>query len=554
MSNLSERSAIFAGCARNCGLYLGQVLANVERMAALYAKAVFVFVENDSEDDSKILLLKWLNSRANGTLLDLDGLAVTEPNRTSRLAYARNAYLDFIRNSPYVDYNELVVLDFDDVNATPLDLVAFAAASDFLQDNVQTAGVFANSKPVYFDIWALRHPTWCPGDCWAEVRAHRDSWAGAVERFVYERQIAVDPSLPPIDVASAFGGLGIYRLEKVLPFRYVGVTSDGTEACEHVSLNLQLNRSGRLFIFPALQNSAPQAHLRQRRGATRNLKLEQNDRNCLLLAPPEHRLDVYRAANPLYDRRLPLLSRLVSAARPEGLIIDVGANIGDTVALCRMAGCDAPFIAIEPSARYFALLEANRQALPALFKNVRTLRAFIGVGAEPLSLVEGSGTAHAEIIHTITNLPASSDAPTLALSRVTDQPVSLIKLDTDGYDAAILSASLEFLRSSGAVIWAEAEVHDRADEKRWNQLCTELAVSHPHICIFDNFGFLVTHGSVVDKQGTFLDLLTYTRRHRAGDVKQLGPPRIYYIDVAFFPTAKVDVYMNFVNALPESTL
>jgi FkbM family methyltransferase len=552
MSNMSERSAVFVGCARNCRAYLDQVLGNVERMAALYAKAAFIFVENDSEDGSKAALLQWLDSRPSGILLELDGLAATESSRTARLARARNGYLGHLRESPFIGYDDLVVLDFDDVNATPLDLAAFSAAADFLHADDETVGVFANSRPVYFDIWALRHPNWCPNDCWAEVHASRDaSPAEAAQRFIFARQIAIDPGQPPIGVASAFGGLGIYRLAKVLPHRYVGTTSVGTDVCEHVSLNLELSRSGRLFIFPALQNLAPQEHLRPNQVPTRQLRLEQDGRSCVLLAPPEHRLDVYRAASPLYDRRLPLLSRLVAAAAPGGAIIDVGANIGDTVALCRMAGCDAPFIAIEPSVQYFAVLEANRQALPELFKDVRTLHAFIGVGSEQLSLVEGAGTARVE---KLTNPHPPSDTPTVPLGRVTDQEVSLIKTDTDGYDAAILSGSVEFLRRSRPVIWAEAEVSDPSDEQRWSQLCADLSESHPYMCIFDNFGFLVAHGAVADKQVTFLDLLRYTRRHKAGDAKNIGPPTIYYIDVAFFPATKFDVYTAFVNALIESAL
>ena len=555
MSNVSERTAVFVGCARNCGAHVDQVLSNIERMGALYAKATFVFAENDSQDDTKARLRQWLGSRASGTLLELDGLVTTERSRTGRIARARNSYLSHLKDSADNAYDDLVVLDFDEVNAAPLDLAAFTAAADFLHADEQTVGVFASSRPVYYDIWALRHPTWCPNDCWAEVEAYRDgSRAEAIERFISARQIAIDPRDAPIGVTSAFGGLGIYRLAKVLPHRYIGTTPAGADVCEHVAFNLELSRNGRLFIFPALQNLAPLEHLRASRAPRRQLKLEQDGRSCVLLAPPEHRLDVYRAANPLYDRRLPLLARLVAAAAPGGAIIDVGANIGDTVALCRMAGCDAPIIAVEPSARYFALLEANRRALPELFRDVRTLRAFIGVASEQLSLVESAGTARAEIIQNASGVQPLSETPTLPLGHVTDREVSLVKTDTDGYDAAILSSSVQFLRESRPVIWAEAEVTDTSDEKRWSQLCADLAESHPHMCIFDNFGFLVTHGPILEKQTTLLDLLRYTRRHRVGDTKAVGTPTIYYVDVAFFPAKMFSVYTAFISALVECDL
>ncbi len=124
MNSLSERSAVFVGCARNCGAQLDGVLANIEGMASLYAKAAFVFVENDSQDDTKARLLKWLANRPLGSLLQLDGLVATEPSRTARLAQARNRYLDHVRSSSYIGYDDLVVLDFDNVNTGPIDLTA----------------------------------------------------------------------------------------------------------------------------------------------------------------------------------------------------------------------------------------------------------------------------------------------------------------------------------------------------------------------------------------------------------------------------------------------
>jgi FkbM family methyltransferase len=553
MTNLSERSAVFVGCARNCGMYLNQVLANVERIAALYRQCAFVFVENDSSDDSKTKLLAWLSSHPSGALLELDGLAAEEPRRTVRLALARNSYLGYLESSPYANYDDLVVFDFDEVNASRLEPVEFAAAAGFLHSDERTVGVFANSQPVYFDIWALRHATWCPDNCWLEVRRAQDvSKAEAVERLVFARQIPIDPLRPPIQVASAFGGLGIYRLARTLPHRHVGSTPDGEEICEHVSLNLALSRDGNLYIFPRLQNRAPAEHLRPSTTPCRQLRLEQDGKHCVLLAPLEHRLDTYRAASPLYDRRLPLLSRLIAESRETASIIDVGANIGDTVALCRMAGCQAPFIAIEPSEQYFAFLEANRNALPEMFGNVRTLRAFIGRGNERLSILEHAGTARSRGIEAAAGSTGENAPCTLSLDRVTDLDVSLIKVDTDGYDSEILSGSIEFLRRIRPVIWAEAEVNNAADVQSWSQLCADLAESHPLICIFDNFGFLITSGAVRDKQATLMDLLVYTRRQRTSRTKNMPAPTIYYVDVVFFPVSQTRVYESFVNALKES--
>jgi hypothetical protein len=497
MSKLCERSAVFVGCARDCGAHLDSVLANVERMAALYAKAAFVFVENDSQDDTKARLLRWLTSRPEGTLLQLDGLALIEPGRTARLARARNAYLAQLRDGPYGDYDDLIVLDFDEVNAPTIDMAAFTAAAEFLHADERTVGVFANSSPVYFDIWALRHPVWCPGDCWADIRAIRHlPPAQAIERLLYARQIAINPGQPPIPVESAFGGLGLYRLAAVLSHRYVGSNPDGTEVCEHVSLNLALSRAGQLFIYPALQNHAPPVHLRPRQIPARAFELEQDGRGCSLLAPAEDRLDATRAAQPRSLRALPRLARLLVAATPQGVMIEVDAGFGETVARCRLAGCDAPFVAIEPSELYFSFLEANRQALPELFKNVRTIR---------------------------------SELPDLG--RLGERKISLLITGAHERNLAMLGANVTFLRDSGAVIWAHAAAMIPAASARWRQLCTDLAPSYAQLCLLSDSGAPLAQGPIAQIQAALSGL--------GNDA----------VEAVLFPASRFELYEAFVASL-----
>jgi hypothetical protein len=495
MSKLCERSAVFAGCARDCAQHLDAVLANVERMAALYGKAAFVFVENDSQDDTKARLLRWLSSRPQGTLLQLDGLALIEPGRTARLARARNAYLAELRGGPYRDYDDLIVLDFDEVNASPIDTSAFAAAAEFLHADARTVGVFANSSPVYFDIWALRHPVWCPGDCWADIRAIRHlPPAQAIERLLYARQIAINPGQAPIPVESAFGGLGLYRLALVLVHRYVGSNPDGTEVCEHVSLNTALSGDGQLFIYPALQNFAPPVHLRPRQIPARALELEQDGRRCSLLAPPEYRLDAGRAAQPLALRPLPRLARLLATAAPQGVLIEADAGIGETVVRCRLAGCDAPFVAIEPSEVYFSFLEANRQALPELFKHVRTVRGELR-----------------------------------DLGQLGEQQISLLSISAHERSAAMLGANVAFLRDSGAVIWVRAAATSPGAWARWPQLCTNLAPAYSHLCLLRHSGAPLAHGPLLQTQAALFNLTNDA------------------VEMVLFPASRFELYTTFVS-------
>jgi hypothetical protein len=267
-----KRKAVIVGCARDCEIFLPAVLKNITRIANLYSQAAFVFVENDSTDNTRDILQNWLGQHANSLLVCLDGLLVQETRRTVRLAIARNAYMEALR--PHLDeFDHMVVLDFDNVNCNVISEESLEEAIEFLDSSRQNAAVFANQLR-YYDIWALRHDVWCPEDCWSKIMSrpaylplHR-----AVERYVTSRQISIHPSTPPVAVRSAFGGLAIYKSDFVRTARYVGVLSDGSEICEHVAFNGEAVRGGGLLhIFPKLVNQVPQDHINQRLSGLRRL-------------------------------------------------------------------------------------------------------------------------------------------------------------------------------------------------------------------------------------------------------------------------------------------
>ncbi len=205
MKHAFQKRAVFTGCARDCAAALPRVLANVTRMAGLFAEAAFVFIENDSRDATKSQLEAWCGERPNARLISLDGLAASCPVRTIRLATARNRYLSAVR-SEFSDYNLLIALD--EVNAAEIDLAAVHRAVEFREQDASHAAIFANSEDVYYDMWALRHPDRCPGDVWEEVcdyaltRRAPDQKA-FVETFA-KRIFALPRNAPPFEVASAF--------------------------------------------------------------------------------------------------------------------------------------------------------------------------------------------------------------------------------------------------------------------------------------------------------------------------------------------------------------
>lgn len=273
---INRQRAIFVGCARNCAAALPYVLENAARLSRLFAESAFVFVENDSRDPTKDILRRWCGATANARLLTFDGLAAAWPLRSPRVAFSRNRCLAVLRSDfPHYDY--LFILDCDEVNAAPLDLDAVKRAIEFLTGDESCAGVFGNSEGLYYDMWALRHPSQCPNDIWEEVcdyaLGHGVSDDEAFRQTFAKRlfRLAPDQASPwPVD--SAFGGLGIYKVASVLNNKrdYIGHKAklvqsprlNGGEPqqlawqiCEHVPFHFGFRERGeRLFVLPYLVN------------------------------------------------------------------------------------------------------------------------------------------------------------------------------------------------------------------------------------------------------------------------------------------------------------
>jgi len=187
--------------------------------------------------------------------------------RTVRIAAARNSYLAFTRQH-FADFDYLIVMDMDKVNSSPLDGDVLERAIEFLDIDEDRAAVFGNNLGTYYDMWAFRHPAICPDDVWAELYDYAiDHDVSDEEAFAqtYARRIFTIPvDESPIEVNSAFGGLGIYKLSYIRknlePYASVGHRKNsagkyGWETCEHVHFHSGLRaQGGRLYVLPYLIN------------------------------------------------------------------------------------------------------------------------------------------------------------------------------------------------------------------------------------------------------------------------------------------------------------
>jgi hypothetical protein len=271
-------AAFICALARQSAAGLPSTLARIQELRECFESSNVLFITNDSTDATPDMLRQWKASSEGVEVLGLDGLATSIKARTDRLAAARNLGLHHLRQAMEsgARFDLMVVIDTDGINSQLVTGDTFVKAlASAPQDWV---ALFGNQRQAYYDIWALRHRKWCPGDCWQDAQRaaqyypppfRRRAFAKAAKRFVGERQVRIPPGTDPISVDSAFGGIGIYRSAALSGVWYCGRDAAGLEACEHVSLNRGLREAGgRLYILPALLNDAPSEHLVAGSGAT----------------------------------------------------------------------------------------------------------------------------------------------------------------------------------------------------------------------------------------------------------------------------------------------
>ncbi len=254
-----QQAVLIVGLARNCAKTLP---ATVQRLAAAmppFRAIRWLVVESDSSDDT-VAVLEGLRSTVPAfAYRTLGRLAEQLPERTHRLAHCRNVYLEHLAHlnasgDPGSRTGFLAVADLDGVNN---ELTAEGIRSCWARDDWSVCA--ANQAGLYYDIWALRHAQWCPGDCWEQsqfLERYTGNAGNARKVSVYGRMINIPEDSEWLEVESAFGGLAIYRTQALGAARYVGMTAQGRSVCEHVALHAAMRADGaRIFINPRLINA-----------------------------------------------------------------------------------------------------------------------------------------------------------------------------------------------------------------------------------------------------------------------------------------------------------
>ena len=253
MKSPNDSVVLVIGLARNVGSKIENEIVTLQSAFSSFLDVRFLIVESDSNDDTVKVLEKIHRMNSKVEFRSLGHLRAEIPNRIDRISFCRARAQDIARELDG-GFDYVAVADLDGVNSQ----INNEAVSSCWREHKWDVCT-ANQERGYYDIYALRHASLAPRDCWLEYLELRREGLHpmkALNEAVFVRQVHIPKDSKWIKVDSAFGGLAIYTTEAFLAGRYSSRTLSGEVVCEHVPFHQSIREKGKqVFINPQLINS-----------------------------------------------------------------------------------------------------------------------------------------------------------------------------------------------------------------------------------------------------------------------------------------------------------
>ncbi len=244
--HVNNSKIVFVGCARNCLSKINESINTLLTLSKSFLDFKIIIFENDSIDGTAERLEELAKENII-ELIQIKNLDEKFPLRTQRLSYARNQLLS---KSLTLEYDYYCVADLDGVIGNNFSTESFYSNFKYLEC---WDAVFPINKGSYYDLWAFRHSSFWPWDYEREMNAAPPIFGdkNLLDFYVDRVQNLNFASLKGwLSVESAFGGMGLYKLEKFKYSSYFGL-SEKNQICEHTVFHEKAKKfNAQLYINP----------------------------------------------------------------------------------------------------------------------------------------------------------------------------------------------------------------------------------------------------------------------------------------------------------------
>lgn len=242
-----------------------------------------------------------------------------------------------------------------------------------------------------------------------------------------------------------------------------------------------------------------------------------------------HLLPLYQKQFPHYDKFLTILAKYLPQ---NSTVIDIGANVGDTLAGIIGTNDKIKYVCIECSQKFYKDLQKNVELIKKSKRNldIITIREFVGKKIDNVSLVEESrGTS--KVLIGGGHIKSKELFNILEDKKINTENVSLIKSDVDGNDWDVIESAQSYLINK-PYLYFECDYKKYYEYKKFNELFFKLkSLDYSFFSFFDNFGQYICTLSNLDQIN---ELLEYIGRQNFFN----GTRTFFYFDVLAFNNKK----------------
>jgi FkbM family methyltransferase len=216
-----------------------------------------------------------------------------------------------------------------------------------------------------------------------------------------------------------------------------------------------------------------------------------------LIAPPGHPIGYHLQEFKYYSRNVARIAKYIEQKYASYNIIDVGANIGDTIALLRTEGINQHIYSIEGEPTFYGILQKNL----IQFDKVECFQRFLGekTGIAEMAFKQEEGTAKLNYSdQTSINIQSLDDF--IKENSISD--VKLLKIDTDGFDFNILRGSVGLMKTNQPILFFEYDAFylDQLGDDGISFFNEILRLGYNKMLYYDNYGKLLLTLSTSDKE------------------------------------------------------
>jgi len=254
--------------------------------------------------------------------------------------------------------------------------------------------------------------------------------------------------------------------------------------------------------------------------------LEYQIENFKIWLPFSHKLPEYQRLFKNYDKKLKVILKNLEKFKKTSVIIDIGANVGDTAAVFRSYS-SARIVCIEGEEFFLNYLRRNSKIIP----NIEIVETFvIGNNGKLMGEVRRTdGTAKIITSSVFENgVQMLNTKPLMKIlkeNEIDPEMIDLIKIDTDGFDFNILQGNRDIIEMVKPNLFFEYDISFNKED---------FEASVKVISILENLGYKFI---VYDNFGNLLDFVTkectmkFTRFNQYLMSCRVNGGGIYYFDL-----------------------